>query len=273
VTDASVSESPAVPRGLVRRVRAVAFLAAAATVGNTALVLAALGAEAALRWTAAAGLGLAYVLVLLVRNRDGNRPAEGGPVAATLGLPNAVSVARGVLVAWVAGFAALPAWPTGALAWAPALWYGTAAALDAVDGALARRYDRETGLGARLDVEYDAFGLLAGSVAGVVGGVVPWPYVAVGVARYAFVGGLAVRRRSGRPVYELPARTSRRVLAGLQMAFVAGALAPPAPAWAVRVGAAVFGGAVLLGFLRDWLSVTGRRRERGDRPTERDEGG
>jgi CDP-diacylglycerol--glycerol-3-phosphate 3-phosphatidyltransferase len=264
VSDASVSGSAAVPRGLVRRVRAAAVVAAAATAGSAAGVFAVLGPEATLRWGPAAGLSLGYVLALLVRNRGDNRPVEGGPVAATLGAPNAVTVARGVLLAWVAGFAALPSWSTGPLAWAPALWYGTAASLDAVDGALARRYDRETGLGARLDIEYDAFGLLAGSLAGAVGGAIPWPYVAVGVARYAFVAGLALRRRLGLPVFELPERTSRRVLAGAQMAFVAAALAPPAPASAVRVGAATFGGAVLLGFARDWLFATGRRTGRRD---------
>ena len=53
------------------------------------------------------------------------------------------------------------------------------------------------------------------------------------------------------------------MLAGLQMAFVAVALTPVVSPALGRVGAGLFGGAVLAGFVRDWLYVSGRLVEEG----------
>lgn len=234
-------------------------------VGLTAVVAAgvraAVGDAAASRWFAGALVGLAVVCWLLVSNRDENRPSSGAAVGSALGPANAVTVGRGVLAAWVFGVTLLPEWPSEFVAWLPALWYGVAAVSDALDGAVARALNCRTRLGERLDVEYDAFGLLAATSAGVVAGVVPWPYLAVGVARYAFVAARAVRRRRDRPVFDLPPRRSRRVLAGLQMAYVAVALAPPTPRSVAVAGAALCGLPSLFGFVRDWFLVTGRRTD------------
>lgn len=247
-----------VPPQLVRRTRAVVLLSAGLTVVAAASVRTYAGDAAAVRWCAGALAGLAAVCWVLVANRRKNRSSSADAVGSTLGPANAVTVGRGVLSAWVFGFAFLPASSPAFAAWLPALCYGVAVLSDALDGAVARALNCETRLGERLDIEYDAFGLLAATSAGVVAGVVPWPYLAVGLARYAFVAGRAVRRRRGRPVFDLPPRRSRRVLAGLQMAYVVVALAPPTPRSVAVAGAALCGLPLLLGFVRDWLFVTGR---------------
>ncbi|WP_416839952.1 CDP-alcohol phosphatidyltransferase family protein [Haloferax sp. DFSO52] len=189
------------------------------------------------------------------------------PVYATLGVPTGVTLFRGVLVAGIAGVGGVAAIGGGVAtvgtgtelwAWGAAVAYGLAAALDSVDGFLARRLERTTKLGARLDTAVDAFGLLVAPLAGVVLGELPWWYLSVGVARYAFVAGLWWRERTGRPTYSLPHRVSRRVLAGLQMAVVPVALAPGVgDAWIPFV-AGVAAGGLLAGFGRDWLYVSGR---------------
>ncbi|WP_191965462.1 MULTISPECIES: CDP-alcohol phosphatidyltransferase family protein [Haloferax] len=192
----------------------------------------------------------------------------------TLGLPTSVTLVRGTLVAGIAGVAGMVVFgpATEWMAWVAAIAYGLAAALDSVDGFLARRLGRVTDLGGRLDTTVDAFGLLAAPLAGVVLGQLPWWYLSVGAARYVFVAGLWWRERTGRPTFDLPPRPSRRVLAGLQMAVVPVALAPGvADAWIPFV-AGVAASGLLLGFGRDWLYVSGRiepqARVRATTPTK-----
>ncbi len=197
---------------------------------------------------------------------DGATESEPGRPYDSLGLPTAVTLARGFLVAGVAGIAGValygplsPSW-----AWAAAVGYGAAAALDALDGALARRLDRVSRLGARLDTAVDAFGLLVAPLAGVFLGELAWWYLSVGAARYVFLLGLRLRERAGRPTFDLPPRASRRVLAGVQMAVVPLALAPGVfDPWMLLV-TGVAAAALLLGFARDWGYVSGRFRREGD---------
>jgi len=47
-----------------------------------------------------------------------------------------------------------------ALAWVPALCYGTGVALDKLDGIVARTVGRQTELGRRLDMAFDTFGFV-----------------------------------------------------------------------------------------------------------------
>lgn len=224
------------------------------------------GVGAASRWGAVATVALAVVVGNWVV-RLGRVEYEANPhaVDARFGVPNLVTLVRGVLLAWVAGFL-LVGW-TGTeswIVWFPALLYATAATLDAVDGALARRLDQTTDLGAQLDMAFDAFGLLVAPLVAVVAGQLPWWYLSVSVARYVFVAGIWLRTHRGLSVAELPPRASRRVLAGVQMAFVAVALTPTLSAVHGRIGAALFGGALLAGFVRDWLYVSGRIVETSD---------
>ncbi len=60
-----------------------------------------------------------------------------------------VTVTRGAASAVLAGFIVVPR-PDGVLVWAPAILFAAGAALDAVDGLLARRTETTTALGARV---------------------------------------------------------------------------------------------------------------------------
>lgn len=129
-----------------------------------------------------------------------------------------------------------------------------ALALDAVDGQVARRTRSVTPLGARFDMEADAFLILVLSVA--VGPVVGWWVLAIGFARYALLlaerGWLWLRA----PV---PPRYWRKVVAAVQgvtLAVVVTGLLPTVEAVALLLVAL---GLLAESFGRDiaWL---GRRR-------------
>ncbi|WP_157972629.1 CDP-alcohol phosphatidyltransferase family protein [Haloprofundus halophilus] len=218
-------------------------------------------------WFLVAAAVLAVELWWALRQLDRNRRA-GETLFARLGAGNLVTLGRGVLLAWVAAFVVVDWAETAALLWIPAALYGTAAALDLLDGTLARRNDRVTGFGTTLDLEYDALGVLVACSVGVAAGLLPVWYLPVGFARYAFGLARDLRRRRGAPVYDLPPRVGRRLLAGLQMAFLAVALSPVPDQRARAVGAVAFGGALLLGFARDWLYVSGRVGDGATKPTE-----
>jgi CDP-diacylglycerol--glycerol-3-phosphate 3-phosphatidyltransferase len=159
---------------------------------------------------------------------------------------------RGLLIAAVAGFLRTPAIV------APA--YSAAAILDAIDGKLAREGKRETVLGSLLDMEVDAAGILVASLSGILLGKLPLPYAAMGLARYVFVLGVAVRKRAGKTVKELDPSRVRRLLAGFQMGFLAVALWPQIPETVTEIAAYPFVAAGLAMFLRDWLYVSQRLR-------------
>jgi hypothetical protein len=78
--------------------------------------------------------------------------------ARTFGAANAVTLVRGTLVVLLA--ASLGAGATAALAWIVVGLGAAAAALDAVDGVLARRRGESSAFGARFDMEVDALLIL-----------------------------------------------------------------------------------------------------------------
>ncbi|WP_129116957.1 CDP-alcohol phosphatidyltransferase family protein [Halegenticoccus tardaugens] len=248
---------------LRRRAALLATVAACLTLAVAGTFRLAVGAAAAARWLGLAGVVLAAEGLLVGRRLDANRRRDGDALLPRFGLGTDLTLCRGVLLSWLAGFLLLD-WTGGALRWVPALLYGAAVVLDYADGTVARRAGRETVLGARLDTSFDALGLLVAPSVAVVAGALPVPYLSVSAARYLFVAGIRLRERRGLPVYDLPPRRSRRALAGLQMAFVAAALSPALAGAPATAGAALFGGAFLLGFVRDWFLVTGRLG-----PTER----
>jgi len=85
-----------------------------------------------------------------------------------LGLANVVTLVRGALYAVVAGFVVVPS--ETALAWVPALCYGTGVALDKLDGIVARTVGRQTELGRRLDMAFDTFGFVVAPLGSGAGG-------------------------------------------------------------------------------------------------------
>lgn len=168
-----------------------------------------------------------------------------------------LTLARGLVIAIVAGFATAPV-PAGALAWAPGVLYSLAALADRLDGAIARRTARVSQLGARLDVMTDAVGLLVAPVVGVRWGRLPPWYLALGLAYPAFRLALRVRRSLGRQTYpeRLAPDPRARFFAGVQMTVVAAALYPVLPValtWTAATAAML---PTLALFAGEWRLVT-----------------
>jgi phosphatidylglycerophosphate synthase len=150
--------------------------------------------------------GVAYALGLLMTLTAGLQAAG----MRALGPANRVTLARASLVAGVTALVVTsierPV-PTGVLV----ALIGVALALDGVDGRVARRTGSMSALGARFDMEIDAFLILVLSV--FVGGMFGWWTVAIGVFRYVFV--VASRAVPWLAVPLVP-RFSRKVVAAVQ---------------------------------------------------------
>lgn len=225
------------------------------------LVSDAAGEAAGWRWLAGLGVVLAYQAAFLSYHL-GRLGWTNEPPQDSFGTANAVTLLRGLLFAAVGGFLLVPP-TTPLIRWAPGLCYGAGAALDLVDGHVARRNGRTSELGRRLDHAFDTLGFLLAPLVGVAWGRLPVWYLSLSAARYVFRAGRAWRRRSDRPVHPLPESRLRRWLAAFQMAFIAVALLPVLPVGIVHPAAAVALAPSLAWFLRDWLVVSGRlpRRE------------
>jgi len=197
-----------------------------------------------------AGL-LLYVSYRLVPSRTAGRP-----LSRLFGAANTLTLLRGALYAVVAGFVVVP--PETGLVWVPALAYGSGVVLDKLDGTVARTIGEETVLGERLDMAFDTFGFVVAPLVAVLWGQLPVWYLSLSAARYVYRGGLGWRQRRGRPLYDPPDSDLGKYLAGVQMVFLTGALAPAVPTEFVWT-AAPFVLAPSLGvFVRDFLVVTGR---------------
>jgi CDP-diacylglycerol--glycerol-3-phosphate 3-phosphatidyltransferase len=199
---------------------------------------------------------LAVVLWRLFRFLPENVHVSNPIVYPSLGPANHVTLARGVLLMWLAGFVFLPR-PASWLGYAPAVLYTTAILLDGLDGLLARLTRRITKLGQRLDIELDGLGILAASALGIVWGQLPAWYSLVSLAYYAFTLVQWLRRRLGLTVYPLPPIADRRLMAGIQMGFVSAVLWPVLPPVLVTLAAALIAVPFLAGFVRDGLFMSG----------------
>lgn len=216
------------------------------------------------RWLSLATLFAAYELQILWRNLAANhRPGE-NRLLHHLGLGNQVTLLRGLALALLAGFLFSP-WPAGALAWAPALLYTGAGIADYLDGYLARRSDHATVLGQRLDIAFDGLGVLVVSLLAIWYGQLPLWYLLLGLGRYLFLAGIWIRERRGLPVHSLPPSTHRRIFAGFHMGFLTVVLWPVIPPPGATIAGAVFGGATVASFLRDWGVVSGMVNPAGAR--------
>ncbi|MFA9515715.1 CDP-alcohol phosphatidyltransferase family protein [Halopenitus sp. H-Gu1] len=246
-----------------RRFHAIGATHAALTAAGSLIVISSLGiaGEMGPSLTAFFG-GMAVTLVgavflghrLLVSVRSAV-----GPQSATLA--TLVTAIRASALAPLAGLAVVTVFvdPTaGSGRWIPAILFGVVAGLDAVDGAIARATDSVTALGARLDTETDALGILVGSVLVVRYEAAVAAFLAVGGARYLFVAGKRARSRRGLTLHDLAESQVRRGLAGAAMASIWIALVPVIDPRLARVITTVVMVPFLIHFLRDWLVVSGR---------------
>jgi phosphatidylglycerophosphate synthase len=190
-------------------------------------------------WVAGGGVALATGLLLGRGLRHSGAPS--------LGPANAVTYGRSLLVAGVAALAA-----SGARTWMIVVLAAIALALDGVDGVVARRTGSVSPLGARFDMEVDAFLLLALCVA-LTRSVGPW-VLAIGLLRYAFVAAGALLPWLTAP---LPPRFSRKVVAAAQGIVLVTAVSGVLPPAATSVALAGALAALCWSFGRDvvWLGV------------------
>lgn len=208
------------------------------------------------RWLIVTALILLRELWLLWFGLLQNHRAGEAALLPTLGWGNALTVARGLLIALLAGFILAPP-PPGALAWIPPLLYMSAAILDNLDGYVARITDHSTKLGEMLDMEYDVIGVFAAVVLGIAYGQLPLWYLVVGFARELFLLGHWILRRQGKPIAELTPSPDRRLIAGMQMGFLGVVLWPVITPPVTTVAAVLFAIPMIVSFGRDWM-VTSR---------------
>ncbi|MEZ4683546.1 MAG: CDP-alcohol phosphatidyltransferase family protein [Caldilineaceae bacterium] len=207
------------------------------------------------RWRlGSAGVAL-LLLTLLWRGLRYNRHTESSRLWPTLGYGNWLSIVRGILLCLLAGFLFLPR-PTIALTWLPALLYTADRITDLFDGYLARITQRESKLGAMLDIELDGLGLLVAVVLGVQYGLLPAWYLILAVSRQLFVAGMWLRKRAGLPNRDLPPSDNRRVIAGFQTGFLSVMFWPILVPAVTHLAAILFAIPLIYSFGRDWLVVS-----------------
>lgn len=153
-------------------------------------------------WFAGVAYGVGVCLILITGLHRAAMPA--------LGPANQVTLGRAVLVGGVTALAVTSLTRTVPLPLLVTL-VGVALALDGVDGQVARRTGSSSALGARFDMEIDAFLILVLSV--FIGGRFGWWTVAIGAFRYVFVAASWVLPGLTAP---LPPKFSRKVVAALQ---------------------------------------------------------
>jgi phosphatidylglycerophosphate synthase len=151
----------------------------------------------------------------------------------SLGPADLVTLARAALVGGVTALVVDGAPPVPLLVALAAV----ALALDAVDGRVARRTGTVSALGARFDMEVDAFLVLVLSVH-VAAQYGPWVLV-IGLMRYAFV---VASRAAPWLRGSLPTRYSAKAVAAVQGVVLVAAAAGMAPAWAVGIALALLVG-------------------------------
>lgn len=197
---------------------------------------------------------LAWQYLFLLRSRG--RALRGENLDYLWGWANRVSLARGILLAWLGSFLFVPE-PAGFSGWIPAGLYAAAAAADFLDGYIAKRTDTRTELGAHLDGHLDGIGLLLALSLAVQYRRLPLPFLALGVAKPLYSLYLGVRRRAGGRIRDLPPSYLRRRLAGFLMAVGAAVLWPGIDWGAAVLAASLVGVPFLAGFVRDALAASG----------------
>jgi CDP-diacylglycerol--glycerol-3-phosphate 3-phosphatidyltransferase len=233
---------------------------------TTVVVEQSLPAFSPMRWSLQASLIVIVILILLGRNLGLHRQEKDGPLNPSLGAASWITLARGGLIALLAGFWLQP-WPGHAhhgrwFAWLPGIIYIAAVLADALDGRVARQTGSQTLLGEYLDTRVDALGILVASLVAVDSGQLPVFYVSAGLAWYLLQLAVWLRKKSGRPCGEVKPRKSARFMAGIQMAFLGIVLLPLLKPPITDAAAILILVPFLAGFLLDWQMVC--RHENSD---------
>ena len=203
----------------------------------------------------------AYILILLRIGLPLNYHPRQKVLHSNLGCGTWITITRAMLIAILAGYLFQP-WPQsclfpGRLSWAPGSLYLAASLLDYLDGRVARAGNHETRLGAFLDINIDALGLLIAPLLTVWYGQLPGAYLSVGGAYYLLVFAIWLRKKCSKPVFEVKPRRSARIIAGFQMGFVGIALLPVTGPPLTTAAAYIFMVPLLAGFSKDWMIAGG----------------
>ena len=214
-----------------------------------------------LQWISQTIITTVYVLGLLRIGLPLNYHPEQNIFFSHLGYGTWITIIRAMLIAILAGYLFQP-WPyssvmPGRLSWAPGTIYIAAAILDYADGLVARVSKHVTRLGAYLDINIDALGLLIAPLLAVCYDQLPIAYLSVSAAYYLFIIGIRLRKMYSKPVFELKARPAARIIAGCQMGFVGIALLPVFSPPTTTIAAYILMVPLLAGFVRDWCFVCG----------------
>jgi CDP-diacylglycerol--glycerol-3-phosphate 3-phosphatidyltransferase len=212
---------------------------------------------AAAQWFLQAGLLWALVTYEARGHLPLNRKDSESPVYSQLGLANRLTILRGGLIACTGGFL-FQKLPTEGLAAIPAGCYALSAIIDRLDGFAARRTGQVSQMGMELDTVFDALGLAIAPLLAVWYGKIHWSYLLVSCAYYLFKYGQRYRQKKSLPLFALKPKLSRRAIAGFQMGFIAVVLFPMFQPPATQLAGFAFMLPVLVGFLIDWLVVSGR---------------
>jgi phosphatidylglycerophosphate synthase len=179
-----------------------------------------------------------------------------------LGPADHVTVTRGTLACVVAALtvdSVVASTPTSPLV----LFASVALALDAVDGWVARRTRTTSALGARMDMEVDAFLILLLSIAA--SGVLGWWVLAIGAFRYVLVVAIVVMPWLGGAV---PTRYWRKAVAALQGIVLTLAVARVLPDGAAAASVAAALALLAWSFGTQGLELWRARPPRTDAPGE-----
>lgn len=255
VTAAEVRSTPGqVPASLRRQWLAVGLAGTAALAGAYAWWSPSRAVPGHWPWLAG-GVWL-YLWWFTGRRLNTHRPVAAGPVSDRLGPGNLLTLARGWLIAGLAGCLLAPS-AAGPGAWLPMALYTSADVFDYLDGYLARRSRQQSALGEALDLELDALGVLLAVSLAIAYGRLPLIFLPVGLARYGFALLLWIRRRTGRPLQDLGPSAIRRPLAGLAMGFISVALWPIFDRPELTLAGWIFFTPFVVSFVRDGLVVSG----------------
>lgn len=220
----------------------------------------------ALRWAGQAAVVWIWVLIRLEILLNLNRRPVDNRLRPSLGAATTLTLGRGALVAALAGFLFQDFFrhlPTGPLSWIPGVFYLTAVLMDAVDGWVARRTSSETRLGAALDMEIDALGILIASALLVISGKAPLIFASVGLGYYVVRGACRLRSWMGFTVGQVQPRPHARLVAGCLMGVSASALLPIFEREATLPVTWMMTATFLSGMATDWLVICGRAGPNG----------
>jgi CDP-diacylglycerol--glycerol-3-phosphate 3-phosphatidyltransferase len=249
---------PALER-LRRQWTVLAALGSICTAGVAGVLALRVGLNAAVRWGIPAAIVLSWFLGRVRTSLPRNHPPGEPGLHPSLGAANVITIIRAALTASLAGWIFLtPILTAGTVwDWLPGLVYLCVVAMDCADGHVARITGNITCLGADLDTQADALGLLLAGLLLVIHAKAPLAYLWVGIGYYALQAAIRLRRAAGRSIEPVPPRPDARWVAGCQMVFAALALLPVIGPEATQPAAWVMTLALGVSLGQDWRIICG----------------